>query len=102
VLDSGYINHMTREKRILTSFKKNDITSYSITFRDNSQGTILVHGKIAIIIEHSISKVLFVEFLDYNLVSVSQLCEMIYNCLFTNKGVAVFRRSDCSFVFKVS
>jgi hypothetical protein len=101
VLDSGYINHMTREKRIFTSFKKNDITSYSITFRDNSQGKVLGHGKITITTEHSISKVL-VEFLDYNLLSVSQLCEMGYNYLFTNKGVTVFRRSDCSFSFKVS
>jgi hypothetical protein len=101
VLDSGYINHMTGEKRIFTSFKKNDITSYSITFRDNNQGKVLGHGKIAITTEYSISKVL-VEFLDYNLLSVSQLCEMGYNCLLTNKGVTIFRRSDCSFAFKVS
>jgi hypothetical protein len=32
--------------------------------------------------------------------SVLQLCEMSYNCLFTNKGVTVFRRSDGSFAFK--
>jgi hypothetical protein len=25
---------------------------------------------------------------------------MWYNCLFTNKGVTIFRRSDCSFAFK--
>jgi hypothetical protein len=25
---------------------------------------------------------------------------MGYNCLFTNEGVTVFRRSDCSLVFK--
>jgi hypothetical protein len=30
---------------------------------------------------------------------VSQLCEIDYNYLFTNKGVAVFRRSDGSYVF---
>jgi hypothetical protein len=38
--------------------------------------------------------------LDYNLLPVSQLCEIGYNCLFTNKGVPVFRRSDGSFAFK--
>jgi hypothetical protein len=38
--------------------------------------------------------------LDYNLLSVSQLCEMGYNCLFTNEGVTVFRRSDDSVAFK--
>ena len=40
-----------------------------------------------------------VDSLSYNLLSVSQLCEMGYNCLFTNKGVEVFRREDSSIVF---
>jgi hypothetical protein len=68
-------------------------------FGDNSQGKVLGFGKITITTKHSISKVL-VESLDYNLLSVSQLCEMRYNCLFTNKGVTAFRRSDGSFAFK--
>jgi hypothetical protein len=36
----------------------------------------------------------------YNLLSVSQLCHMGYNCLFTNVDVSVFRRSDGSLAFK--
>jgi transposase InsO family protein len=99
VLDSGCTNHMTGEKRMFTSFEKNDTSSDSITFGDNSQGKVLGHGKIAITTKHSISKVL-VESLDYDLLSVSQLCEIDYKCLFTNKGVTVFRRSDGSFAFK--
>jgi hypothetical protein len=31
--------------------------------------------------------------------SVSQLCEMSYTCLFTNEGVTVFRREDSSIAF---
>jgi hypothetical protein len=46
------------------------------TFGDNSQGNVLVFGKIAITIEYSISKVLLIKSLDYNLLYVSQLCEM--------------------------
>jgi hypothetical protein len=42
----------------------------------------------------------FVDSLDYNLLSVSQLCKMGYNCLFTDVGVTVFRRSDDSVAFK--
>jgi hypothetical protein len=42
----------------------------------------------------------FVDSLDYNLLSVSQLCNMGYNCLFTDVGVTVFRRSDDSVAFK--
>jgi hypothetical protein len=57
-------------------------------------------GKIAITNEHSISNVFLVESLGYNLLSVSQLCHMGYNCLFTNVDVSVFRRSDGSLDFK--
>jgi hypothetical protein len=44
--------------------------------------------------------IFFVDSLDYNLLSVSQLCKMGYNCLFTDVGVTVFRRSDDSIAFK--
>jgi hypothetical protein len=56
-------------------------------------------GKIAITTEHSISNVFLVESLRYNLLSVSQLCHMGYNCLFTNIDVSIFR-SDGSLAFK--
>jgi hypothetical protein len=57
-------------------------------------------GKIAISPDHSISNVFLVDSLDYNLLSISQLCKMGYNCLFTDIGVTVFRRSDDSTTFK--
>jgi transposase InsO family protein len=41
-----------------------------------------------------------VDSLDYKLLSISQLCKMGYNCLFTSVGVTVFRRSDDSIAFK--
>ena len=56
-------------------------------------------GKVTITLEHSITNVLHVDSLGYNLLSVSQLCEMGFNCLFTDKGVEVFRRKDSSIVF---
>jgi transposase InsO family protein len=57
-------------------------------------------GKIAITAEHSILNVFLVELLGYNLLSVSQLCHVGYNFLFTNIDVFVFRRSDGSLTFK--
>jgi hypothetical protein len=66
---------MTREKKIFISFEKNDTISDSITFGDNRQGKVLSYGKITITTEYSISKV-FVESLDYNLLSISQLYEI--------------------------
>jgi hypothetical protein len=38
--------------------------------------------------------------LDYKLLSVSQLCKMGYNCLFTDIGVTVFTGNDDSIAFK--
>ena len=55
-------------------------------------------SKVAITLEHSITNVLHVDSLSYNLLSISQLCEMDYNCLFTDKGVEVFTREDSSIV----
>jgi transposase InsO family protein len=57
-------------------------------------------GKIDISRDHSICNVFLVDYLDYNLLSISQLCKMGYNCLFTDVGVTVFRRSDDSIAFK--
>jgi hypothetical protein len=37
---------MTGEKKMFTSFEKNETTSDNITFRDNSQGMILVVVKL--------------------------------------------------------
>jgi hypothetical protein len=62
---------MTGEKKIFTSFEKNDTTSDGITFGDNNQDKVLGHGKIAITAEHAISKVFLVESLDYNLLPIS-------------------------------
>jgi hypothetical protein len=87
---------MTGEKRMFSSYEKNEDPQRAITFGDGNQGL----GKTAISPDHSISNVFLVDSLDYNLLSVSQLCKMGYNCLFTDVGVTVFRRSDDSIAFK--
>jgi hypothetical protein len=91
---------MTGEKRMLSSYEKNEDPQRAITFRDGNQGLVKGLGKIAISTDHYISNVFLVDSLDYNLLSVSQLCKMGYNCLFTDVGVNVFRRSDDSIAFK--
>jgi hypothetical protein len=78
---------MTGEKRMFSSYEKNEDPQQAITFGDGNQGLVKGLGKIAISPDHSIS-------------SVSQLCKMGYNCLFTDVGVTVFRRSDDSVAFK--
>jgi hypothetical protein len=87
---------MTGEKRMFSSYEKNQDPQQAITFGDRNQCL----GKIAISPDHSISNVFLVDSLDYNLLFLSQLCKMGYNCLFTDIGVTVFRRSDDSIAFK--
>jgi hypothetical protein len=91
---------MTGEKRIFSSYEKNEDPQRAITFGDGNQGLVKGLGKIAISPDHSISNVFLVDSLDYNLLFVSQLCKMGYNCLFTDVGVTIFRRSDDSIAFK--
>jgi hypothetical protein len=73
---------MTGEKKMFTSYIKNKDSHDTIIFGDGNQGKVNGIGKIAITTEQSISNVFLVESLDYNLLSVSQLCHIGYNCLF--------------------
>jgi hypothetical protein len=85
---------------MFTSYVKNNDSHDTIIFGDGNQGKVKEIGKIAITTKHSISNVFLVESLGYNLLSVSQLCHMVYNYLFSNVDVTVFRRSDGSLAFK--
>jgi hypothetical protein len=61
---------MTGEKRMFSSYEKNDDPQRAITFGDGNQGLVKDLGKIAISPDHSISNVFLVDSLDYNLLSV--------------------------------
>ena len=90
---------MTGEKNLFTSIEYDNIPKETIIFGDNSKGKVIGLGKIAFNHENSIINVYLVETLGYNLLSVSKLCGMGYNCLFTNEGVTVTRREDSSIAF---
>jgi hypothetical protein len=85
---------------MFTSYVKNRDSHDTIIFGNGNQGKVKGLGKIAITTKHSISNVFLVESLGYNLLSVSQLCHMGYNYLFTNIDVSVFKKSDGSLAFK--
>jgi hypothetical protein len=46
---------------MFTSFEKNECENDCITFGDNSQGQVIGFNKIAITMEHSISKILLIK-----------------------------------------
>jgi hypothetical protein len=91
---------MTGEKRMFSSYEKNEDPQRAIIFWDGNQGLVKGFGKIVISPDHSIFNVFLVDSLDYNLLSLSQLCKMGYRCIFTDIGVTVFRKSDDSVAFK--
>nr|CAE03661.3 OSJNBa0042N22.2 [Oryza sativa Japonica Group]CAE76041.1 B1292H11.27 [Oryza sativa Japonica Group] len=100
LVDSGCTNHMTGERSMFTSLDEEGGSCENIMFGDDGKGKVMGLGKIAISKNQSLSNVLLVNSLSYNLLSVSQLCKLGFNCLFTDVDVTVFRRDDSSIAFK--
>ena len=99
MLDSGCTNHMTGDRIMFFTYSPMSHSHDNIVFGDKSNGGVKGLGKVTITLDHTLSNVLHVDSLGFNLMSVPQLCEMGYNCLFTDKGVEIFRREDSSIVF---
>jgi hypothetical protein len=57
IIDSGCTNHMTGEKRMFSSYEKNEDPQRAITFGDGNQVLVKGLGKIAISPDHFISNV---------------------------------------------
>src|SRR6266540_3001580 len=88
---------MTGEKSMFTSLQLNH-DAQEIVFGDSGKGEVDGVGQIPISNDQSISNVLLVDSLSYNLLSISQHCEMGYNCVFINEG-KILRREDSSIAF---
>jgi hypothetical protein len=68
-------------------------------FGDTGKSEVIGIGNISITDHQSLSNVLLVDSLSYNLLSVSQLCGMGYDSLFTNVDVKILKREDSSIAF---
>ncbi|WVZ93742.1 hypothetical protein U9M48_039699 [Paspalum notatum var. saurae] len=99
-MDSGCTQHMTGDSRMFTSLSENVEDYDKITFGDNSKGKVEGLGKIEISSEYSISNVLLVDSLNFNLLSVSQLCDLGFQCLFKPNEVIVSKIDGGEEVFK--
>jgi hypothetical protein len=91
---------MTGNPWIFTSLDENVDGQDKITFGDNSKGKVQGLGKVAISNDLSISNVLLVAPLSFNLLSVDQLCDLGLQCLFTPTEVIVSKMDEESMVFK--
>ena len=89
MLDSGCTQHMTGDPMMFSSLDENEVGYSDIIFGDNSRGKVKGVGTIPISSDHSLSKVLLVDSLKFNLLAVTQLCDFGYNCSFTKDDVVV-------------
>jgi hypothetical protein len=87
---------MTREKDIFNSLQLVQETQ-EIVFGDRGKSKVV--GNIPISNNQSLSNVLLVDSLSYNLMSISQFSGMGFDCLFTNVYVKVLRSEDSSIAF---
>ena len=74
---------MIGDARMFNSINTNNSNGYeSITFGDNGKGKVKGLGKITISNDISISHVLLVESLNFNLLFVAQLYDLEFKCIF--------------------
>jgi len=85
---------------MFTSLDEDVDNQEKITFGDNSKGKVKGLGKVAISNDNSMTNVLYVQSLIFNLLSVGQLCYLSFECLFKKKEVIVTEEDDNEMVFK--
>ena len=92
---------MTGDVRMFNSINTNGNDGYdSITFVDNGKGKVKGLGKIAISNHMNISNVLLVECLNFNLLSVDQLCDLGCKCIFGVHDVEIISVDGSNLIFK--
>jgi hypothetical protein len=92
---------MTGDVRMFNSINTNDSNGYdSIIFGDNGKGKIKGLGKITISNDLSIFNVLPVESLNFNLLSVAQLCDLRFKCIFGVDDVEIISVDGSNLIFK--
>jgi hypothetical protein len=94
---------MTGDSRMFNSINENDGNGVdSIIFGDNGKGKVKGLSKIAIYNDLSISNVLLVENLNFNLLSVAQLCDLGFKCIFGVDDVEIISVDSSNLIFKGS
>src|SRR6266566_466754 len=94
VLDSGCMNHMTRDRNLLTDAPITPSHLKHITYADKGKSKLLGLGKVAISKDQHMEKVMLVESLGFNLMSVSMLCDLDMVVIFGKYRCVVIMESD--------
>ena len=99
MIDSGCTNHMTGEREMLVEFIDSLKATSNISFGDNSKGKVLGLGKVVISNDSSLSNVMLVQSLHYNLLSTIQLARAGYDSHFGEYHVTIFKSDTLKVAF---
>ena len=92
---------MTGYSRMFNSINENKSNGIDrITFGDNGKGKVKGLGKIAISNDLSISNVQLAESLNFNLLSVAQLCDLGFKCIFDVDDVEIISVGGSNLISK--
>jgi hypothetical protein len=72
----------------------------ALNIGNNKKGKVKGLGKIAILNDMSISNVFLVDSFDFNLLSVAQLCDLSFKCIFGSDDVEVISVNGSNLIFK--
>src|SRR5918994_7946285 len=100
IIDSGCTNHMTGDQSLLMDSTLRPSDKSQITFADTGKGKVLGLGKVAISKDRHMDKVMLVESLGYNLMSVSMLCDLHMVVVFGRYRCVVIMEAGHSKVFE--
>ena len=100
MVDRGCTQHMTGYVKMFTSLDEEMGDHEHVTFGDNSKGKVVGLGKVTISKDLSISNIMLVESVSFNLLSIAQLCDLGLICTFSDSGVVVTSKEDKSLIFK--
>jgi hypothetical protein len=89
------------DSRMFNSINTNDSNGVdSIIFGDNKKGKVKGLSKIVISNDLSIFNVLLVESLNFNLLSIGQLCDLSFKCIFGVDDVEIISVDGSNLIFK--
>ena len=90
-MDSGCSRHMTGNKSVLTNY--HEVKGPSVTFGGNGKGHTCGFGTLTNGVT-TFRRVVYVEGLKHNLLSISQLCDKDHKVIFTKKNCKVQNKDD--------
>src|SRR4051812_19687634 len=100
IMDSGCTNHMTGDRSLLMDSTLRPFDKSHITFADTGESKVLGLGRVAISKDQHMEKVMLVDSLDFNLMSVSMLRDLNMIVIFGKYRCLVLMETAKSLVFE--